>query len=184
MLGRLLSNRLQRSGPTFTCVTLERPSGDGKMGKGRGEEGLTWRRKERQVPINRTECNVRERARVGGREFGHAIGSTQRDNWSAGAPRALSALLIINFCQHIDAIYNLLQMVVWSNLPLVAIYVCNTLLCIWWRKMWCKKIDVIVKYMRRLSHTIGYHLNWPFHSQEWSISNFSCSLTRNIIGFS
>ena len=128
-------------------------------GKGRGEGGLTWRSRERQVPINRTEYSVRERARVGGREFGRAIGSTQRDNWSAGAPRALSALLIINFCQHIDAIYNLLQMVVWSNLPLVAIYVCNTLLCIWWRKMWCKKIDVIVKDMRRLSHTIGYHLN-------------------------
>ena len=44
MLGRLLSNRLQRSGPTFACVTpLDRPSGDGKMGmrKGSGEEGLT-----------------------------------------------------------------------------------------------------------------------------------------------
>ena len=38
--------------------------------------------------------------------FGRAIGSTQRDNWSAGAPRALSALLIINFCQHIDAIWQ------------------------------------------------------------------------------
>ena len=106
MLGRLLSNRLQRSGPTFTCVTLEWPSGEGKMGmgKGRGEEGLTWRSKERQVPINRTECSVRERARVGGREFGRAIGSTQRNNWSTGAPRALSALLIINFCELIDAI--------------------------------------------------------------------------------
>ena len=38
--------------------------------------------------------------------FGRAIGSTQRDNWSAGAPRALSAPLIINFCQHIDAIWQ------------------------------------------------------------------------------
>ena len=29
-----------------------------------------------------------------------------------------------------------------------------------------------------------FPMSWPFHSQEWSISNFSCSLTRNITSHS
>ena len=34
------------------------------------------------------------------------------------------------------------------------------------------------------SHSLTYTFSLPFHSQEWSISNFSCSLTRNITSHS
>ena len=41
------------------------------------------------------------------------------------------------------------------------------------------KVMGLIRIEAQISSYSTLATAWPFHSQEWSISNFSCSLTRN-----
>ena len=51
-----------------------------------------------------------------------------------------------------------------------------------WMSQWSIATQLMVNEQYSCLSQIKWH--WPFHSQEWSISNFPCSLTRDITSHS